>query len=192
MTTLSHDVQIAALQVEAADAIGALKNNVVALQTSDDPDERFQLARNTQEWIDYTNSLLAQSAAVASASVETLAELKEQRDSALDALQTLTEAVEYADTDHPLVEQLVEELESNTLEWAYNDAEQAAYEEVSTEVCDDITGSLRARLNLSWQQASALFDTLRSGGDAIDAGTLDALIAYLQTCRAEVAPDAAR
>lgn len=109
-------------------------------------------------------NLIPPFAAALQGGAATIAELKEQRDQIAQELKDLVEAVQYGDSDHPLVSELVDMIEEGVWDWIDTTGETTTYDEVY----DNLHNEIMLTFNVSYPAAVSLLAALRGDEDELD------------------------
>jgi hypothetical protein len=190
----------AEFSLESANAIETIHSNLDALTRETDGYKRLDLAVNTWEWCQYIVKLTENSTALTGTAAQIAATALEQRNDALHKLQALTEAVEWADENHPLVASLKESLEESIQDDMYYDMQEQqteAYDEgfaeginaagddkpSSEDIYDSLYEGIAATCKIDYMDAVELVNGL-SGEDTLTESLLDTLIGIFEQMKA--------
>src|SRR5690606_13658713 len=94
----------------------------------------------------------------------TIHELKEQRDQIAQELKDLVEDIQSVNSDHPLVADLIQDVEEGVWDYIYESGETTTWDEVCDTICEDI----RETFNVSYPAAVSLLAALRGDEDELD------------------------
>lgn len=191
IAALAAAEESARIDEELQGALNTINANLELIHATSDPDQRLAIAENTAEWCGYLGKLVESSTALIGAAVDVGREALKQRDAAMDELSKLVNAVENIDRNNPLVETLVEGVEEAIGEFAYDDAMEYAYENLSEELVFEVSEAMEVTSTL----ADSFLDVLRGNYNphiyvparAPEIEVIDLLIARLEARRARVA-----
>lgn len=107
----NHPEQHLQLTASLKEADEVIAGALAALAQEPDPAQRQEIAVVTRQWCEYVTVLAAESSSLTGAAAAVATKAVQQRDEALTALETLTQAIKAVDTENPLVGRLYEDIE---------------------------------------------------------------------------------
>lgn len=127
--------QAAIVVADSNQIIQDIGDLLTALQPETDQTRRRDLTMQCWQKVDELNHTVEESAFMVGVASEMMMMMQEQRDQAVLAVETLTQDIADLNRENPMIDELIEIVEENTVEWMDDEMEeiieQAKYEAIT-------------------------------------------------------------